>query len=94
MHARKRRKVLAEHLLFLLLPVIHYRTWKINKQGGGGGVYLAPKSIWKHSSIKLISRRSSRVVRSECVFREEPENELIVFSEVCDEVSSVLVRIS
>ena len=26
MHARKRRKVLAEHLLFLLLPVIHYRT--------------------------------------------------------------------
>ena len=59
MHARK-RKVLAERLLFLLWPVIHYWTWKINKRavllssGGGGGnieklisggdVYLAPKS--------------------------------------------------
>ena len=31
-----RAKVLAEHLLFLLWPVIHYRTSKINKLGGGG----------------------------------------------------------
>ena len=34
MHARK-RKVLAEHWLFLLWPVIYFRTWMINKRGGG-----------------------------------------------------------
>ena len=28
-------KVLAEHLLFLLWPVIQYRTWKMKKWGGG-----------------------------------------------------------
>ena len=34
MHAHK-RKVLAKHFLFLLRPVIQYRTWKIKKNGGG-----------------------------------------------------------
>ena len=50
MHARK-RKVLAEHLLFFLWPVIHYRIWKINKRGGGGGGAIKLRGWEKYRKI-------------------------------------------
>ena len=64
MHARK-RKVLAEHLSFLLWPVIHYRTLTgvpIKLRGGGkyrkfnkrGDVYLAPKSTNTYIQLQLL----------------------------------------
>ena len=46
-----RAKVLAEHLLFLLRPVIHYWTSKINKLGGGG--FLLSSGVGKISKIYI-----------------------------------------